>query len=75
MAKINKERNYQRNISDILMLRISLTVKYTVKLFGNICHYQFANIKDIQVTDIEYGEMDYFELEERKSFFNSGFIF
>ena len=33
-------------------------MKYTVKLFGNICHYQFANIKDIQVSDIEYGEMD-----------------
>ena len=40
-------------------------MKYTVKLSGNICHYQFANIKDIQVSDIEYGEMDYFELEEK----------
>ena len=40
-------------------------MKYTIKLSGNICHYQFANIKDIQVSDIEYGEMDYFELEEK----------
>ena len=40
-------------------------MKYYVKLSGNICHYQFADIKDIQVNDIEFGEMDYFELEEQ----------
>ena len=39
-------------------------MKYTIKTTGRICHYQFANIEDIQVNDIEYGEMDYFELEE-----------
>ena len=40
-------------------------MKYYVKLSGNICHYQFADIEDIQVNDIEFGEMDYFELVYR----------
>ena len=52
MAKINKERNYQRNISDILMLRISLTVKYTVKLFN--LYILVVNIYEIFVVPIIY---------------------
>ena len=29
-------------------------MKYTVRLSGNICHYQFANIKDIhQILNME----------------------
>ena len=39
-------------------------MKYTVKTTGKICHYQFSNIKGIEVNDIEFGEMDYHELEE-----------
>ena len=39
-------------------------MKYTVKTSGKICHYQFSNIKEIEVNDIEFGEMDYHELEE-----------
>ena len=41
-------------------------MKYTVKTSGKICHYQFSNIKEIEVNDIEFGEMDYHELEETK---------
>ena len=52
MAKINKERNYQRNISDILMLRISLTVKYTVKLFH--LYILVVNIYEVFVVPIIY---------------------
>ena len=37
---------------------------YTIKTFGKPCHYQFSNIKEIEVNDIEFGEMDYHELEE-----------
>ena len=39
-------------------------MKYTIKTFGKPCHYQFSNIKEIEVNDIEFGEMDYHELEE-----------
>ena len=39
-------------------------MRYTVKTSGNICHYQFANIMENEVNDIEFGEMDYHELEE-----------
>ena len=39
-------------------------MRYTVKTSGNICHYQFSNIKEIEVDDIEYGEMNYHKLEE-----------
>ena len=39
-------------------------MKYIVKTSGKLCHYQFSNIEDIQVNDIEYGQMDYHELEE-----------
>ena len=39
-------------------------MRYTVKTSGNICHYQFSNIKEIEVNDIEYGEMNYHKLEE-----------
>ena len=39
-------------------------MKYTIKTFGKPCHYQFSNIKEIEVNDIEFGEMDYYELEE-----------
>ena len=39
-------------------------MKYTVKTLGKICHYQFSNIKKIEVNDIEFGEIDYHELEE-----------
>ena len=39
-------------------------MRYTVKTSGNICHYQFANIMENEVNDIEFGEMDYHALEE-----------
>jgi len=39
-------------------------MKYTVKTFGKPCHYRFSNINEIEVNDIEFGEMDYHELEE-----------
>ncbi|MDG1725093.1 MAG: hypothetical protein P8I11_05335 [Bacteroidia bacterium] len=39
-------------------------MKYIVKTSGKICHYQFSNIKEIEANDIEFGEMDYHELEE-----------
>ena len=39
-------------------------MKYTIKTFGKPCHCQFSNIKEIEVNDIEFGEMDYHELEE-----------
>ncbi len=39
-------------------------MKYTIQTFGKPCHYQFSNIKKIEVNDIEFGEMDYHELEE-----------
>lgn len=39
-------------------------MRYTVKTSGNICHYQFSNIKENEVNDIEFGEMDYNALEE-----------
>ena len=39
-------------------------MKYTIKTFGKPCHYQFSNIKEIEANDIEFGEMDYHELEE-----------
>lgn len=39
-------------------------MKYTIKTFGKPCHYQFSNIEAIEVNDIEFGEMDYHELED-----------
>tara|TARA_B100002019_G_scaffold182367_1_gene157396 strand:- start:948 stop:1502 length:555 start_codon:yes stop_codon:yes gene_type:complete len=39
-------------------------MKYTIKTFGTPCHYQFSNIEDVKVNDIENGEIDYHELEE-----------
>lgn len=39
-------------------------MRYTVKTLGNICHYQFSNIEEVEVNDIEFGELDYHELEE-----------
>ena len=38
-------------------------MKYIVKTSGKLCHYQFSNIAEIEVNDIEFGEMDYNELE------------
>ena len=50
-------------------------MKYIVKTSGKLCHYQFSNIAEIEVNDIEFGEMDYNELEhtfllDRSSFEN-----
>ena len=39
-------------------------MKYTVKTFGRPCHYQFSNINDIDVNNIEDGEYDSHELEQ-----------
>tara|TARA_B100001287_G_scaffold265563_1_gene258609 strand:- start:2436 stop:2987 length:552 start_codon:yes stop_codon:yes gene_type:complete len=39
-------------------------MKYFVKTIGKLCHYQFSNIKDSEVNDIELGEMDYNQVEE-----------
>jgi len=39
-------------------------MKYTIETFGKLCHYQFSNIKNIDVDEIENGEFDYNELEE-----------
>lgn len=39
-------------------------MKYTIETFGKPCHYQFSNIKDSEVNDIEFDEMNYHELEE-----------
>ena len=39
-------------------------MRYTVKTSGNICHYQFSNVKEIEANDIEYGEWNYQKLEE-----------
>ena len=39
-------------------------MKYIIKTSGKLCHYQCSNIKEIEVNDIEFGEMDYHELEE-----------
>ena len=44
-------------------------MKYTIETFGTPCHYQFSNIEDIKVIDIEYGEMDY--LNWKKPFFQT----
>lgn len=39
-------------------------MKYIIKTFGSLCHYQFSNIMVNQVNDVEFGEMDFHELEE-----------
>mgnify|MGYP001097271685 CR=1 FL=1 len=39
-------------------------MKYKVKTSGKLCHYQFSNITEIEVNDIEFGEMDYHALED-----------
>lgn len=39
-------------------------MKYVIKTFGKICHFQFSNISDSNVYDIEFGKMDYNQIEE-----------
>ena len=39
-------------------------MKYILKTLGSLCHYQFSDIQEKEVRDIESGEMDYHELEE-----------
>lgn len=39
-------------------------MKYIIKTFGKPCHYQFSNIKEIEVKGIEIGKMKYHELKE-----------
>lgn len=39
-------------------------MKYKVITSGKLCHFQFSNIKEVEVNDIEFGEMNYSELEE-----------
>lgn len=40
-------------------------MKYFIKSFGYICHYQFSNITEFEVDDVEIRGMDYRELEEK----------
>lgn len=39
-------------------------MKYIVKTLGKICHYQFSNLNETEVNNIECGEMDYLALVE-----------
>lgn len=39
-------------------------MKYIVRTFGKLCHYQFSDINEMEVNKIERGEMDYLELVE-----------
>lgn len=40
------------------------TMKYTVETFGRLCHYQFSNINELDVNNIEIRELDSFEVEQ-----------
>jgi len=39
-------------------------MKYTVETFGRLCHYQFSNINELDVNNIEIRELDCFEVEQ-----------
>lgn len=39
-------------------------MKYRIETTGITCHYQISNLQDIEVNDIEFGEMYYSEIEE-----------
>jgi hypothetical protein len=39
-------------------------VKYRLETYGQTCHYQISNLKDKEVSIIEFGEMVYSEVEE-----------